>query len=145
MNRFLIIVLIILLSACATVDVGSYITPGTTLDVEDQYYIIFSGRDEQSLHQLLKTEIELRGYDVTSGFEDRIPEGTDYLIRYGGQWQWDVTWYLLNMDVKIYKPEPQLMVASAHSQRTSLVRKPASSMVKEVLDQLFSHQRKLSE
>ena len=126
-----------MLSSCATVDVGSYIASDADLSKSSVYYIVFASEDEQGLHELLRENMSSRGYNVASGFEDRIPENVDYVLRYGGQWQWDITWYLLNMDLKIYHAENQLLAASAHSLRTSLVRKSTDEVISEVLDQLF--------
>ena len=137
-KRLLFPILFFLLVSCATVDIGGYIASDVNLSKQSNYYIVFSSRDEHALHELLRENMALRGYSVSSGFEDRMPEDTDYMLKYGSQWQWDITWYLLNLDVKVYHPDTKLLAASAHSQRTSLVRKPPEEVVVEALDQLFN-------
>lgn len=136
-KRLFLSSVVFLLMSCATVDVGSYIASDANLSKHANYYIVLSSRDEQGLHKLLRENMASKGYAVSSGSEDLMPDGIDYMLKYGGQWQWDITWYLLNLDVKVYHPETKLLAASAHSQRTSLVRKPPKEMVTETLDQLF--------
>jgi hypothetical protein len=125
------------LASCVSVDVGSFIVPGETLDKKGNYYIVFSEDDQQALHETLRENMVLKGLSAESGFKDRMPENINYLVEYGGQWQWDITWYLLNFNVRIYDPKTKLLIASANSLRTSLGRKKAEEVVSETLAQLF--------
>ena len=134
-----LLVICLALASCA-IDVGGYITPDSNLNKQANYYIFHSTRDERGLHELLRKNMEMRGYNVSSGSEDDLQENIDYVLRYGGQWQWDVTWYLLNLDIKIYHSETRLLAASAHSLRTSLVRRSSEGVVSETLDQIFDSQ-----
>lgn len=125
------------LAACATTDVGSYIVPGEALAPSGSYYIVFSENDERALHELLREGMIARELDASSGFADRVPADATYVVEYGSQWQWDVTWYLLHLSVRVYEPDERLLIASAHSERTSLVRRPAEEVVAETLNALF--------
>jgi len=133
----LYIPILMFLTSCVTVDVGGYIVPGETLEREGKYYIVFSKNDQQALHETLRESMLSKGLSTKSGFNDRMPEDINYLVEYGGQWQWDVTWYLLNFNVRIYDPNTKLLIASANSLRTSLGRKKPEEIVSETLDQLF--------
>ncbi len=125
------------LSACVSVDVNGYIVPGETLEYDRQYYIVFSRNDEHALHDILERGMTVKGISVSTGFPDRMPLNTGYIVEYGGQWQWDVTWYLLNFNVRVYDPETKLLIASASSLRTSLGRKSPEEIVSETLSQIF--------
>lgn len=125
------------LSACVSVNVGSYVVPGETLDVEGSYYIVISDGDEHALYQLLKTNMLSKDLQVSFGKREDIPASATYLVEYGGQWQWDITWYLLNFDMRIYEPGSKLLIASSSSLRTSLARKSAEKIVVETLEELF--------
>lgn len=127
----------LLVAACASSDVGSYTVPGEELARSGSYYIVFSENDDRALHELLRKAMIARGLDASSGFADRVPADATYLVEYGSQWQWDVTWYLLHLSVRVYEPDERLLIAAAHSRRTSLVRKPAEEVVTETLDSLF--------
>lgn len=132
----------LLLAACATSDVGSYTVPGESLSTSGRYYVIFSENDDRALHEMLRTAMIARGLDASSGFADRVPADATYIVEYGSQWQWDLTWYLLHLSVRIYEPNERLLIASAHSERTSLVRRPAEEVVAETLHALFHEGQK---
>jgi hypothetical protein len=125
-------------SSCATVDVGSYIIPGETLDFDGHYYIIDSKDDERGVAKIIKTVMSEKGIKISSGSKEDLPEGVNYTIEYGSQWQWDVTWYLLNFDFRVYNSESNLFIASAHSLRTSLERREPEHIVTETLNTLFN-------
>lgn len=129
----------LVLTACASADVGSYVVPGESLAESGSYYIVFAADDDRALHELLREGMVARDLDASSGFADRMPEDTTYLVEYGSQWQWDVTWYLLHLNVRVYEPGTRLLIASAHSRRSSLVRKPPEEVVAEALNVLFDH------
>ena len=125
------------LTACVSVDVSRYIVPGETLDKEGSYHIVISENDGHDLHELLKTNMLSKGLFVSFGTREDMPDDVTYLVEYGGQWQWDISWYLLNFNIRIYQPGSKLLVASSNSLRTSLGRKSAERVVVETLEQLF--------
>lgn len=124
-------------TGCATATVGGYVVPGAKLPNPGTYYVVFDPSDDRATHELIRTSLEQRGLDAKSGFADRMPNGVDVVVRYGSRWQWDITWYLLELDVRFYEPESSLLIASANSLRTSLARKSPDDVVAEVLNQLF--------
>jgi hypothetical protein len=54
---------------------------------------------------------------------------------------WDITMYMIQLDVQFRKPQNDMPLATGSSRRTSLVRKSPSEMVKEVLDVIFTKVR----
>ena len=68
--------------SCATVDVGSYIASDAHLSKQASYYIVLSSRDEQGLHELLRENMASKGYAVSIGSEELIPDGINYIIKY---------------------------------------------------------------
>jgi hypothetical protein len=126
-----------LLTGCVSTDRHSYVAPDESLDETANYYIVFAEQDDQALHEVLREALEARGIAVSSGFRDREPGDTRYRIEYLGQWRWDITWYLLSFDMRIYDPRNDLLVAASSSLRTSLARREPRAMVDEVLDALF--------
>lgn len=129
------VVLLFLLSACAT-NVGGYVVPGVQLQKDGRYFIKLRADDERGLGDLLQSQLESQGAIVNVDEQPAVTD-VDYIVEYGGQWQWDITWYLLNFDVRIFDAQTGLFVASASSLRTSIVRKEPSLVVDETLQQLF--------
>lgn len=128
---------IILLASCVS-DQSRYVVPGETLDKMAVYYVVKAENDERNLNASIVREMISNGFAVFTGIKDNAPIKTDYLINYGSQWQWDITWYLLDFDIRVYTKEHNLFVASANSQQTSLVRDDHSKVVANVINELFS-------
>ncbi len=118
--------------------VTGYVVPGEQLEPDGSYFIVFTADDDHGLHELLRNELAAYRPNTTSGFADRMPDGTDYLVEYDAQWQWDITWYLLVLTVRVYDPATRLMIATASSTRTSGARTAPDKMVTEALAELFS-------
>lgn len=136
--RGILVALVFSLIAACSAAVTGYVVPGATLQPEGAYYIVFNETDERGLHELLRQEFAAYRPDVSSGFADRMPADIEYRVEYDAQWQWDITWYLLVLTVRIYEPDTGLMVASASSTRTSGARIAPDKMVAEALAELFS-------
>ena len=128
--------MVLCLASC-TSEIGGYIVPGKSLDREGKYYVVVEEEDQRLLYLMLRENIDLRGISVSSGSADRIPQDADFLVEYGGQWAWDLAWFLFDFNVRIYDPDTRFLIASASSVRTSLKRRPPAQVVEETLDQLF--------
>jgi hypothetical protein len=50
---------------------------------------------------------------------------------------WDITRYMLQLDVQIRDPNTSMVLASAQSYRPSLQRTTPAGMVEEVLNEIF--------
>jgi hypothetical protein len=125
--------------ACATHRTSGYVVPGETLDKNARYFVVIDLEDDRELNALLERGLATRGIEVSSGLIGTMPADAAYRVGYSGQWQWDITWYLLSFSIRIYGPESGLLIATASSLRTSLVRRPPAEVVSEVLNQLFGH------
>lgn len=139
MNKSIyIIILSLILSACAAVDVSGYKVPGEDLKANGTFQIILPEGDDRGLSGIVANGLKARGLAL-AGEPKNERSGVDYKVQYGFQWQWDITWYLLNFDIRIYNAKTNLLVASAHSLRTSLVRKSPEEIVDETIEQIIKH------
>lgn len=129
-----------MLTACSAATIQGYQVPGADLATDTTWFIIFNPDDERSTHELIRSSLAERGIDAMTGFEDRIPGETRVLVRYGAQWSWDVTWYLLELDLRLYDAEDGLLLASGASRRHSLARRSPAVVVGEVLDSIVVDQ-----
>lgn len=136
-NRIVWCIATVLCLASCVAETGAYVVPGKSIDRTGKYYIVVAEEDKRLLYLLLREQIELRGIAVTSGSEDGLPHDADFVVEYGGYWQWDFTWYLFDFNVWIYDPETRFLIASASSVRSSPNRRPPEQVVDETLDQLF--------
>lgn len=125
------------LAACYS-NQGAYVAPNVDLDHDALYFVVYSKRDERSLHEQIAERMRKRGFNVVTGFESQMPASAKYLVEYAGQWQWDMRWYLLALEIRLYRPDNRELIASAHSTRSSLAAKDPADMIDEALDQLFA-------
>lgn len=133
---FIIAVLFLSIVACSST-IGGYVVPGESIDRNLVYKIEKSKTDERGLDEIILRQLKKKGLKV---FIESSDTSKDYDVKivYGGQWQWDVTWYLLNVDIRFYEKEPSLLLASAYSHRTSFVRKNPAEVIDEAISALFT-------
>jgi hypothetical protein len=77
------------------------------------------------------------GMQATAGEAGRTPADVDAIVTYQDKWTWDITMYMIELNVQIRKPKSEITIASGHSLRTSLARKSPPEMVEEVLTDIF--------
>jgi predicted CopG family antitoxin len=133
---FIIVALFLSIAGCSST-IGGYIVPGESIDRNLVYKIEKNKTDERGLSEIILRQLKKKGLKV---FIESSDTSKDYDVKiiYGGQWQWDMTWYLLNVDIRFYEKEPSLLLASAYSHRTSLVRKNPTEVVDEAISALFT-------
>lgn len=135
--RMILILTFTLCGGCSAASIENYRVPNTELHTDTTYFVVFDPNDERATHEVLREELVNRGINAASGFDDQIPNETKVIVRYGAQWHWDVTWYLLELDVRMYDAD-SLLLASGKSRRYSIAREPAEVVVRETLDSIFS-------
>lgn len=131
----LLVIFFLLLQACSS-KVGWYLAPGEFIEPELRYRLVPNKGDDRGLAELVGKKLRQEGYWVHIG-DDIAAEEYDIDIVYGGQWQWDITWYLLNLDVRFYNAKSKSLVASAYSHRSSLLRKAPEDVVAEAINGLL--------
>ena len=138
MTATAIIVGALALSGCAT-NVSRFQMPGTSLaDVETLYVNpATEGRGASTLHTLILADLRKRGLNVEAREEATVPASGEYLFDYKADWQWDVTWYLIELRVAIYDPTDDTLVAQAHSHQSSFARESIEEVVRRALAALF--------
>ncbi|MEM9481827.1 MAG: hypothetical protein AAGA58_19425 [Verrucomicrobiota bacterium] len=97
-------------------------------------YVISQKGEKQEVDRVIADELKLRKIPATYGPKEQMPPGTKTYITYEDRWMWDITMYLLQLDMQVYDAATNTPLATAHSRRTSMVRKSKEAMVKEVID-----------
>lgn len=124
------------LAGCAS-QLKANVASGVVLNEDDRYYVVRRFGDERGVGELIRDSLRRRGRTAELGEETDMPDETDVVVRYQDEWQWDMTWFLLSLDVRFLDPVTASVLASATNQRSSLVRKPKETMVEQALDALF--------
>lgn len=104
--------------------------------VRSVYVVPFAG-DSRGVADLLVADLRARGLQATQGPDDADAIATaraDALLLYQPRWQWDISMYLVTLDVQLRDPATRSTLAVGQSYRPSLERVSPERMVHEVLD-----------
>lgn len=101
------------------------------------FYVRQHALDDHQLAEAIATQLRQRGKQALHGTAQRPSRGVDAVITYQDKWMWDITMYMLSLDVQLREPGTDVVLATAKTVRTSLVRKSQDEMVRETLQALF--------
>lgn len=127
-----------LLSACANQSTAT-VSPGTDLSKAKSFYVAKQPRDSHDLDRLIGDHLVKRGYAVTTGPE--LPASdyrADIVVTYRDRWAWDITLYLIELNITFRAPASGFPMATGNSLHTSLTRKSPEEMVEEVMSSIFN-------
>jgi len=121
-------------SGCATVD--SSVTPGLSLSGVRTVYVEHLGGKNRGIDKMIAGYLTQLGYDASYGSFER-PGGVDAVLRYHDKWQWDITMYLIRLEVTVFDGDTNEILASGISYRPSVQRRGSRKMIGEVIDPIF--------
>lgn len=135
-NTILALALCLLISSCSQ-KLQSEIKAGVKPEQLQSFYVVHFSPDRRNLHQIIASQLLEMGFKATSGEKHNVPNDVHAIVTYIDNWQWDLTNYMIKIQIDFKKPNGELL-ASATSYRTSLVRKNPPEMIKETLDEIFN-------
>lgn len=133
----LVMALSLLLSGCAVNSSTSNVTPGVSLADYESFHIVRPAETRNDLDILLRDGLVERGMSATIGTESDVPDETQVLVRYSERWVWDITTYLLNLNLQLVDAASRFPLANADIYHTSLSRKSPEQMVDDALARLL--------
>ncbi len=107
-------------------------------------YVVKFGPDERGINQLIADQLAAMGYVATTGAAADRPKNIDAIVTYRDKWMWDITMYMLELDVALRNAASNYPLAVGNSYHTSLSRRSPEEMVKEVLDNIFKKAKGVS-
>ncbi|GHB96236.1 hypothetical protein [Cerasicoccus arenae] len=125
----------ILFTGCA--GQKSQVASNAVFQDQDIYYVERLPADERGVNNLIVDNLRQRGFQAKSGPQNEAPAEADYILAYEDNWMWDMTMYMLKLEIKI-RNRTGSTIASGESYRPSLQRKPPEFMVDETLDEIFA-------
>jgi hypothetical protein len=137
---FLLLVSIMMLgltSGCVS-KLHSDIAPGANLAAVKKIHVVHLPADERRVDRLIADRLGLMGREATYGEKSEMPADTQAIVTYQDKWMWDITMYMIELNVQVRNPKSEIALATGHSLRTSLARKSPPAMVEEVLTDLFN-------
>jgi hypothetical protein len=130
-----VLVLAFALTGCASMKSSK--EPGTDLSKLQTFYVQRLPADQRGIERLLSDRLNAMGYKSTSGMAEATPQDIDAVVTYQDKWMWDITMYMIQLDVQVRDPGSQVVMASATSYRPSLQRVAPDKMVEEVVNEIF--------
>lgn len=103
------------------------------------FYVRKDADDDYKLGEAIVSELQLMGYRATTGSAESSPGKVDAVITYTDKWMWDITMYMISLDVQLREPRSEATLAVAKTTRSSLVRKSQQEMVRETLTKLLKN------
>jgi hypothetical protein len=126
------------IGGCSVTDLRSNVPQHADLAQYQSYYVMRLASDERGVEELIADALRHRGLEATAGEAGEQPENVDVLVVYEDRWMWDITMYMLQINIEFRDPSTDVLIADGMSYRTSLVREPPEVMVNEVLQDMFS-------
>ena len=133
---FLLAIVVGLTSGCVT-KLNSTVSPGTNLKTLKKFYVVRLAADQRGIEKVISDRLNVMGYKATAGEKTAVPDDAEAIVTYQDKWMWDLTMYMIELNVQVRQPKTDIAMATGHSLRTSLARKSPPEMVEEVLTDLF--------
>ena len=87
--------------------------------------------------KVISDQLKLLGYKSTYGLAETPASAVDATLTYQDKWWWDITMYLLQLDIQIRDAKTKELIASGTTIRPSLQRQRPEIMANEVLRKIL--------
>jgi hypothetical protein len=114
------------------------VTPGADLSRVKSIYVVRFAPDSRGINRLLADQLAVMGFAASTGEGDQQPRDVDAVLTYRDQWRWEVTMYMVQLDVTLTTAATHLPLASASSHHPARSRESAADMVEEVLGNIIA-------
>ena len=132
----------ILLSAlsigCVTTSLTSDVDPQADLSLLKSFLVVKLPADNRGIQDLIAKALIKRGKEAAATDVRPDQVDADAVVTYQDKWMWDITMYMLELNIEIRDPRTGYALATGRSFRTSLARKSPEEIVDEVLGEIFS-------
>lgn len=133
-----LILIILFMAGCSKAIIRSDSDLSINLAALKKFYVRKLPADEGGLEKIIARKLNEFGFQATSGMDAIPADPVDAVVTYKDRWMWDITMYMLEINIELRNPDSDYVFASGKSYRTSLVRKPPEEMIDEVLRDMFA-------
>ncbi len=135
-NTFQIVFILcisLLFIGCSITSNSAKLVPNTLVKERQSFYVIHLDTDKRHIDQMIAKVLTEEGYTAISGSKDNIPDNIDVLVTYEDRWMWDITNYLIQLDIQFRNSDNFYPYVAGETIRTSLSRKSPEEMARETL------------
>lgn len=137
-RMFVLFLLIMAASGCSKVVIRSDSDPNVDFSSLHVLYVRKLPADNRGIEKIIQSKLNEFGFQATSGAGLEPHGPVDAIVTYEDRWMWDITMYMLSIDIQFRDPETGYVLSSGSSYRTSLVRESPEEMVDEVFRDMFA-------
>ena len=123
------------LAACASLQATK--APSADLSKIKTVYVQKLEGDGYNVYQVITARLNATGFKATTGASADPPEPVDAIVTYVDRWMWDLTMYMIRLNIQVRDGKSRAILANAESYRPSLERRSKEEMVAETLDAIF--------
>jgi len=134
-TRIAVLLLVVVMAGCAT-NKASH-APDADLHKLKTFYVARLPADENGVEKLIAKRLNVLGYQCTSGDAQTPATPVDAVVTYQDRWMWDITMYMIKLDIQIHDGATGAILANGEVVRPSLQRKSPEGMVEETLGVIF--------
>lgn len=132
-----LLAILTLLHGCAVNRATANVDPTTNLSSLTVFHVKKYSDDTRDTNVIIENKLVEMGFRVSE-----TGNGVDAIITYADKWFWDITFYMLELNITVRDPKTDFPLASGNSFHTSLSRKSPEEMVDEVLTNIFLNKQK---
>jgi hypothetical protein len=137
---FTYLAIALLLTGCST-KLTSNLAPGAVFNDLGKTVVVRFEPDTRNLNSIIADQLTLMGYPAVAVEKSEIPKDVNTLVTYRDNWQWDITNYMIKINIQFRDGKSRELIISGESYRTSLVRKTPQEMIKETLDEILKNKK----
>ena len=132
---FFMIIGVVTLTGCASLQSSK--SPGADISVCKTFYVQKQPKDARGIDKIISDRLNVMGFQSTCGIDETPPKQVDAIVTYVDKWMWDMTMYMLQLNIQMRDGKTRMIMANGQSYRPSLQRRSPERMVKEVLDEML--------
>lgn len=127
-------------SGCSS-SFSTKVTPGVNIKDYKTFYVENHAADKRSLDVVIRDEMRRLGLAATAGPPANRPPNVEALVTYEDRWMWDITMYMMSLQIDIRSTSNNLLIATGKTSYTSLNRESPDYMAREILTTIFRGKR----
>lgn len=92
-------------------------------DSGNQYstaYIVRNDQSTRDIDVMIARALMKRGIETSIGTREQQPNNVDFVVTYSDRWKWDISMYLLSLDIQFTDPSTRKILAMADYKNSKL-------------------------
>lgn len=131
---------VLLASGCSSVNLSASKSPNVKLADIKTFRVEKLEADTRGIDKLIVAQLKAMGRQVVDSESASGAVPVDAIVTYQDRWMWDLTMYMIELQIQLRAPDTKMTLASGRLFRTTLIRKSPAGMVEETLTQILQQQ-----